>query len=71
MTTNVIRYKVAKAMYKIDNSELVNRMRESEFAENFRNWVETHEKLYLGICGTLVAIEFLLVAFLIVGTIIS
>lgn len=58
MKTNVIRYKVAKAIVKMQNSEL---------AESVRNYLEKHERLHTTICGALTAIAATLSILLIVG----
>lgn len=58
MKTNVIRYKVAKSIYKAQNSEL---------AESVRNYLEKHERLHTNVCGTLTAIAATLSTLLIVG----
>lgn len=62
MTTNVIRYKVAKSIYKAQNSQ---------FAESVRKFDERHPKAIPAIGGTLLCIEGVLITMLIVGSIIG
>lgn len=62
MTTNVIRYKVAKSIVKMQNSA---------FAESVRKFNERHPKAIPAIGGTLLCIEGALIALLIVGSIIG
>lgn len=62
MTTNVIRYKVAKSIYKAQNSQ---------FAESVRRFDERHPKAIPAIGGTLLCIEGVLITMLIVGSIIG
>lgn len=62
MTTNVIRYKVAKSIVKMQNSQ---------FAESVRKFDERHPKAIPAIGGTLFFIEGVLVTMLIVGSIIG
>lgn len=62
MTTNVIRYKVAKSIVKMQNSE---------FAESVRRFNERHPKAIPAIGGTLLCIEGVLITMLIVGSIIG
>lgn len=58
MTTNVIRYKVAKSIVKMQNSQ---------FAESVRKFDERHPKAIPAIVGTLLCIEALLAIALIFG----
>lgn len=62
MTTNVIRYKIAK---------LIVTMRNSLFAESFRKFNERHPKAFPTICVTFLCIEAVLITMLIVGNIIG
>ena len=62
MTTNVIRYKVAKSIVKMQNSA---------FAESVRMFDEKHPKAIPAIGGTLLCIEGVLITMLIVGSIIG
>lgn len=59
---NVIRYKVAKSIVKMQNSE---------FAESVRKFDERHPKAIPAIGGTLFCIEGVLITMLIVGSIIG
>ena len=58
MTTNVIRYKAAKSIYKAQNTN---------FAESVRKFDERHPKAIPVIVGTLLCIEALLAIALIFG----
>jgi hypothetical protein len=62
MTTNVIRYKVAKSIVKMQNSQ---------FAESVRKFDERHPKAIPAIGGALLCIEGVLITMLVVGEIMS